>query len=447
MAIEQGPVISTGQESEPRPETISERKLLNIISAVGNHEAKALLLVLMQDDVIYTPSDMATLLNGAQEKQRGWKRRGSELWRYCDQTFEQIGLVVQKPTLVGGEETVGFIKTQDGKTWGNTVASEMLRLSSRNKDYALVDMVGETSSPSNIDVTAEGDDYRKRPIESRLKIYRKILNCALPTRKADIVQDLDIEPAMGLRHLRKIGEAGLIGYESNDHGKPFVFYKLAQNLPGSEPLQYKKYKTMTNFVFGLLRQSPEVEWTREMVVDSYNQTLGAAKNKSESEYISEVVSRVFNHLERSGFARRGKYSISSRSEVSLDPKQRKVISDIVGTIDAVWHKDEDVARASREYISYLRSSKTEVSNLMIKAREHSTAAGKSPVYETNDALVGLVGVYPNNDAKFFRELLEKEGTKLSRARVSSLLLNLTKAGQLKVSRVRDVNHYSIADPR
>lgn len=435
---------SGGLESAPKPVTISERKLLNIIAAVGNHEAKALLLVLMQDDVIYTPQDLVTLLNGSQERKRGWKRRGRDLWGYCEQSFEQIGLVVQKPKLRDGGETVGYIKTEDGKKWGNIVAAGLLQLSIRHNLFSLADVFGETGSCSRIEVTQEGDIYRRRSAESRLKIYRALLESTLPIRQIDLLKSVGMEQSVAQKHLQSMHKLDLITYESGEFGKPFVFYQVAEELPKDEPDTYHAYKTMTGFVFGLLRNNPHARWTIEAVSERYIQTLGYRGKAAKPKYVRSTVSKVLKCLEQQGFVRHEKFSADTRSQISLSSGQRELVLDIVGTIDSVWRQDRQATREARDFVFYLRSHPEEVSNLMIKAREYSNAANKRPISETSETLAYLVSAYPGSDVNALRGLLEREGIKLGHTSVDRMLRNLAKAGGLRVEKVRGVNHYSVA---
>jgi len=54
------------------PERLSDEQLGSLISAVGNHENKALLSVAMQPGVAYSRSDLQGLFNGIQGDEPSW---------------------------------------------------------------------------------------------------------------------------------------------------------------------------------------------------------------------------------------------------------------------------------------------------------------------------------------------------------------------------------------
>ena len=100
--------------------------LSNILAGVGNSEAKALCLLIMEPDCIYSGDDIATKLRELQIPGRGWPDyAGSNVTQYLDKTFKPIGLVAES---IDGhwDSRIGFQKTLRGAGIGDAVAGLML---------------------------------------------------------------------------------------------------------------------------------------------------------------------------------------------------------------------------------------------------------------------------------------------------------------------------------
>ena len=94
----------------PRRERLSDEKMGNLISAVGNQESKAILLGLMSPGHIYTDAGLMNLLNKSQGDRPTWETSMGTGRSYCQQSFVPIGLVageVINPDL----STLGYMKT------------------------------------------------------------------------------------------------------------------------------------------------------------------------------------------------------------------------------------------------------------------------------------------------------------------------------------------------
>lgn len=72
-------------------ERLSDERLGNLISTVGNHEAKSLLLGLMQSETIYTASGLNKLLLYAQGQNPAWRTSIGTPIAYCRNSLAPIG--------------------------------------------------------------------------------------------------------------------------------------------------------------------------------------------------------------------------------------------------------------------------------------------------------------------------------------------------------------------
>src|SRR3989344_5311749 len=150
--------IPSEQKPTPRPpeikvrEKLSDEELGNLISAVGNHEAKAITLGLMLPGNTYSAYQLYKGIIGLQGEDMGWNISDRVPFGYCQSTLYPIGLVAQElidPDL----KTVGFMKTSRGRNEGDALAGLTLDFSLRYPEFSLQDFFGNTASSSKLQET------------------------------------------------------------------------------------------------------------------------------------------------------------------------------------------------------------------------------------------------------------------------------------------------------
>jgi hypothetical protein len=102
-------------------EKISDEELGNLISSLGNNEAKALTLAIMKKNIVYSASDLRHALIDIQGKPPAWQIGGRTAFDYCIWSLAPIGLVareVQDP----GKDTYGYVKTRYGEQMGDSLS-------------------------------------------------------------------------------------------------------------------------------------------------------------------------------------------------------------------------------------------------------------------------------------------------------------------------------------
>ncbi len=94
MSFQESGIVIPAAETQPK-ERISDEEIGDLISAIGNSEAKAITFGLMQSSTIYSMQDANSMVNNAQGQFKGWKQGTSNPFDYMSHSFAPVGLVAR----------------------------------------------------------------------------------------------------------------------------------------------------------------------------------------------------------------------------------------------------------------------------------------------------------------------------------------------------------------
>lgn len=430
-----------------KKERLSDEEMGNLISALGNHEAKAITLCAMTPGIIYSRSDLYRAIIQAQGQNIGWRIARPGPFKYCEYSLSPIGLVTHEainPDL----STYGYVKTDYGEKIGVPLAGLLLDFSLRHPDFSLQDFFASTlsASPSQ---EIEEMEYKKRAPGTRLKIFLEILTSSPPIRTKDIANEVQMgytSMAIGA-HLFTLAENGIISYEAVKAGEPRIYYRLSETPPPSEPEPHNGMVSLTSFVYQLLKKDGNREWFAEAIAEQYRQYL-KTNNKSfpKEGGFRKRISAVLSHLAKNGYARRRKFSWRKSSEVTLTEEQRRVLLDLVTLLDRFQNQDPAVLELGKRLASGIIANSEKVSLLLAKAKEHSKYTNELPVQETADDILGIISSRPGSTNRQIQEMLkQKEERKLSKPRVTVITNLLIAEGKIIPTTIRGVRHFTLMD--
>lgn len=158
----QGQEVPKIREQQQK-ERLSDEEMGNLISALGNHEAKAIVLCLMTPGIIYPRYDLYRAVIQAQGQNIGWRMNREGPFKYCQNSLSPIGLVTHEvinPDL----STYGYMKTEYGEKIGVPLAGLLLDFSLRHPDFSLQDFFASTSSPSQSQKMVRWSIKKERPL-------------------------------------------------------------------------------------------------------------------------------------------------------------------------------------------------------------------------------------------------------------------------------------------
>ena len=431
-------------ERKPLRERVTDQELGNLVAAIGNHEAKAILLGLMSPHTIYTLPDAHGLIVGAQHPV-AWRIDRKGPFDYMSDSFAPIGLVAQEITIRDNLETFGFVKTKKGETLGDTLAGFLLDFSLRYPDISLIDIFGSTQSPSRKSVeTDESDNSKKRSPITRIKILWELATVpsSEPVRTSDIAQEIGEDRNAVGNHLMRLSEMGIATYVSHSYGESECQFSLNPSFPKDEkPSQFKGYALATQFVWDAVRQSPDRKWNTESMTIHFAQKTN---RQFPLKNISKYISHILRSLATQGYVTEERlFDHNSRSSISLSEQQRLLITDLLTALYRFQQQDSQDVAFGLARLKDIISQPGLVSILLGKAKRHSPHANPLPLEDTSIKILAIIRKNSNITRKEIRELFAAQGDrKLSKNSIARLLLDLVQDKKVIESTEKGVSHYS-----
>ena len=412
------------QEVLGQPERLSDEVVGNLLSGVGNHEAKAILLVAMQTGQVYSRPDSFTLITAAQGPNPGWVMDSKGPFGYFQNSLDPVSLVAME-IIDSSLKTYGYLRTEHGETLGVPLCGLLLDFSIRHSNYSLQDLLGGTNSAnartSTITMAGEEAEYKLRSPINRFKIFKQLIKAPrLPLRVEDL-QDAGLSQVTD--HLRTLSKAGIINYESTRHGQSLIFLSLASDRSSDDPSPYHDRTQMTQAVYRLLLSKGDKVWTIQELVDELVKTYHKGNYNG--------VSAICTHLRKNGYLKAQKFTREQASEIGLDDEQRQLLTDFVNIVDIFQNQNLEVLERGRRLASQILANPVHVSILMRKAKEHSTQTNKRPLTLTLSNIYNIIEIKPSITTIDILEMLStRYGYRLSRTRIGRLINKLKNNGSI-----------------
>ncbi len=425
----------------PRRERLSDEKMGNLISAVGNQESKAILLGLMSPGHIYTDAGLMNLLNKSQGDRPTWETSMGTGRSYCQQSFVPIGLVageVINPDL----STLGYMKTDYGQEVGEPFVGLILDFSLRHEGISLLDIFGKTGSPSN-EIDVDGVRFKKRSPITRVKILRELINQSSPMRTTDLERAIGEREGSLTSHLDSLVDRGIISYDVVRRGTPSSIYVVEDGIVMGDPGSYSFKPGPARFAYGLFRNNPGQEHTATEIIDKYVNSKGRTYTAEQIRGFYATFSAILSRMVREGYLKRKKFAGTVRiSEIDLSPQQRDLISDLIHILDSFQDQDEQSLAYGKRRLQGILQDPQVVGALMEKSKEHSSSANKAPIPERKLRMISILTNQGKGSVRQIHEQLQHEGIKLSRSRVQIMLKDLEKEGRATSVYIRGIKFYS-----
>lgn len=465
------PVEQVGREK------LTDEQMGNLISAVGNHPAKAITLLVMRDGNIYPRSDLHRAILFHQGTDMGWKMDRQISFDYCSESLVPIG-VVAKETLNSDLSTYGYQITDYGKEVGIPFIGLMLDWAERH-NICLQSLWGKTSSSSPSMETILNDEggksefnppsrkspiirlrdaeqfplrqdfssdeakklnprpldrgsFKKRAPGTTLKILYELVTASdLSLRDVDFADRVKESARMVSSHLKRLAESGLINYQAREANKPFSAYKLAISLPTGELPVYIRYKQLTEAVFAVCQQHPDMYLTRE---DVYKMLPLEIRERRQSKTLLSYISGILGCLKRNKYVESKHFDHKAQSDIFLTPDQRIILTELLEIIDRFQNQNPEIIARGRRLAKDIITDSSRVSAILRKAKEKSPNANSAPWQETMDHLAYLISSHPGATNQELQKLLEQAGKKLSRTSVQTLTVILQEGNRVRATK-------------
>jgi len=425
------PVIPEARIETQQKERLSDAELGDLLSSMGNHEAKAILLGRMSMSNIYTRMGAKKLMDDAQGANVGWKQKNTTAFGYLQNSLAPIGLVARE--IVEGEtlDTVGYVKTTKGQELGEPFAGLLLDFSLRYPDFSLIDLFASTNSKY---LVSEDTEQKKRAPMTRMKVFWELATANYP------LSTVEIKNATGETvgpHLRTLSEKGIIKYEVLAPGGARA-YQIKKIDSDMEFIPTRGRISLANYVFQTISEDPNITWTVDELVAKYIDLSG--RNQAGRHSLEKHIRFVLKDLEVKGYLMRPLGT--EKSKIDVNDENKNMIIDLVSRIDQFQGLENEVISFWRSRLIEILNNPRLVAQLMIKAQEHSSMGKAIPKELTYAEIRTILYEFPGINANQIAKILEeRQRKKLSKSTVSSYLHYLINIGELRTESLKTVFHY------
>jgi len=415
------------QPNTPTPEAKTQERLSpeqssSLLSAVGNHEAKALLLPSMTPGTGYSSTDLDRIFELKQGRYSVWKMKVVPFYSYCRRSFALAGLV-DVALMNENLEATRYAVTPYGADIGVALAGHLLAYSEENSDVSLSRVFGH--SPF-----------------IRFRIFQELISGDLPMREADLVKKLNKTPHLIGDHLRALRKNGIISYESSRIDEPYARFKLISDRPDDPPPAWVRNVTFTNEIYRIVIENPTMELNADTILPLLvyrNPKL--MRNEDDKK---RRISAVLSHLETHGYIKRLKLGFYQQSEVNLTEEQRSRLEQLVDIVERFSTQEPQFLAEGRSKAHQIVNDQRRFSALLQKARETSANANEASSAETMKQIITILYSNPRATNREIQKHLRNEfDHDISTSAVARLTRILSSGGSISISDKGTGFHFEI----
>jgi hypothetical protein len=369
-------------------------KLGNLLAAIGNHEAKALVLAAMRPGIVYSAGDLRRLLLEPQARSPVWRISSGVAFDYCRYSLSPFGLVTQE--LLDTElRSFGYMKSQYGEYVGDAFAGYLLAFSLTHSDVSLVDLFGTTNSsavpqahPNEVAKTA---DFRIRSPLRRYRMITELLRNRLPMRETDLAAAVG-EPVAALSpHLQRLHDLGIIMYRSTRISAPYALFRVRDDHSFHEVPLHPHSPSLSRELHSLLARGQI--FTREQLATTLIRTFPRRATLRQTT-LRTSISQILSRFEKYGCVERVRFTASRQSDIDLTSGQRRLLNDLVEAIEIFARQGPSDLTAGRTKAARIVNDPSKFTALLDKARRASSSANRWPLSELGDAVERVARTQP-----------------------------------------------------
>ena len=416
----------------------------NLLAAMGNHEAKALLLVAMHEGVVYSASALHRLSLDRQGQLAAWRPASMTPFDYCKHSLAPIGLVAEE-VVDAARGTYGYIKTRYGAEFGDALAGHLLTFSEAD-NVSLLQLFGNTNTTAHPPDDAETVTSAKRAPYRRFRLFAALLRAALPVQQLVLMRELDESHTTLGSHLRNLARHGIVSYQTKHLGDSYVFYQLRPNGPPGPSPPDPRNRVLTDQVLGVLRSQAAAVVTRDQVYATLVD-MHMPRRSENVRGLKASISKVLSHLERAGVVERGRFKPAIQSEVDLTSEQRARLTDLVNLCTSVARSEPSFLADGRAKAAAIVNDPMRVRALLQKVREVSPATNRTDTNALAEMILSALHQRPCSSVSELRDDLAKQYDKdITSDRVRQIIALLRTQGAVTVTSDQRPRRYATAAP-
>lgn len=425
-------VINHNIAEENEIEALPEHRLYELISAIGNHEGKALLLLSLSnqpENSYFSQHELHGLLQNLPGGDKAYLGKATNKMGWCKLTLEPIGMVAKADF----GPILKFGISDEGREYGVPLASLLLEFSQKHK-IALYDLFGATVSTGG-----------KRSPEVRIKIIEELLTSPNGASLDDLVQATGVTNQVTIgKQLRKMSVAGLLNYDDWDESKTTVKYSLARrNAASNRPSIWKKLIIECLEVNNFAERSDIINYLKE------NVSKELLESKSDAE-LSTLVSMSIYSLEKQGIVNYSENKKRSNGlvKVSLSDEQAKMWNELLNSLHLYSSQEPSFINGLNTLSKKILIDPNFIQDALNRAAEASPYAQNGSEKSVANLILKTLILSGDNQAKSVRDIVEniKDVTDrtLSHAAVLNVLKDLVKRQKITEKKEKTLT-YSLVE--
>lgn len=407
-------------------EALPDAEMHRLVSAVVNHELKALTCIAMQPDTLYARVDFPALLTSIQGPNPIWISDDIG-FDYCRSSLAPIGLVA-KEYLAEDQTTIGFIKTPYGESIGEAASGHFLDYSLKYPDFSIIELFGSTR-------TTAASGQRSPTVTA--EIIKNLLAAKGPVRTSDLL-GTPYGTAVASTHANSLAHAGLITLIKRSNSDPIKSYALAETplkdlrlLPHQSRLPSDVRDILADYLHAGKKESITIPQIITELIAKHPEYLGLVTHRLNVRVRQAL--RLFEH--KGAIKNISDFTNEAHSIITLTEKQRQALEDCRALLNGLETPSAEFIESGKLKATKILADPAAVKTLVQKAREKSPYVGKRSKDERTNYMLSLLRKHTGVTVAQL-EVDTKSTKRLSRASIRRILHEL-EAEEQAVSRKID----------
>lgn len=287
---------------EPSPMILD--KLGRYLSAFGNHEAKALTLLIFSNtteilDKYELNHRVVTSTGGV------WRQHYVATESYCSGSLQEIGAVTTE-VIDKNNNLYGYVLTPDGQKDGQPMAAYLL-LKAYQYAYSLYDLFGATVSFTE-----------HRSPQHSFAILNALAMAGAAITREELISRVCMNPSTVSANLNRLSKNGLIDYQAHSPevvGK--ARYQLNQKQRGTEPKTVGTAASLTRGVWEVAISKPDIALSMYDVTNIIRGDPELSARFGHLRSLEKMVSNMLGGLREQGLVTTPFKGLRARSRVEF----------------------------------------------------------------------------------------------------------------------------------
>ncbi|GAC1391479.1 MAG: hypothetical protein NVSMB46_04110 [Candidatus Saccharimonadales bacterium] len=397
----------------------------DMLSAFGNHEAKALLLIAMEPGRFYSADDLHKLYMNIQGGTTAWKTDRKLQYNYCVYSLDPIGMVAQQQ-----EDPIrdakGYTVTEFGYDLGRPFAGHLLDFSA-SLGISL-QILGRTNT--------SGQKEERSPVDSANLIDFLVKSKTPKIRVADVLESMGQSKSNRISitpHLQRLAEAGLITFAAA--GESFnVIYERTDTTEAPDLCTLRNQR-VGEIVLGHIvdlkpGQSVSLNELEMLLVDNFP---GIYRDRRRRRGIAAV---ALSSLARQGALNQtGDFSHRQRTLIEVSNEQREIMRNFLAVSTKQEADLKTYLKEGQVKADAILNRPSIVRRLLYQARSYSPSINKADEQDSQticEIVLNSGEIKTSDIGEIFRRTTDRRFTN---ATIRNILNELEISGKLTSARV------------